>query len=792
MDVKKTLEQMTLEEKARLVNGASFFGMAEIERLGIPRMQLLDGGTGMNFEQLFGDMTEVGQFGLSSTNGMVGSTLLTHVIEYYYEPEKLTEEEKELYTWIKQRLEGDSAKAEYAPGCFPPGILLGATWNKKVVGKVGEALGREACLYGVHILLGSPNVNIHRDPLNGRIFEGYSEDPCLVSTLAPELVKGVQKYGVAANVKHFAANNQETNRVGINETISLRALEEIYCPGFKACVTEGGAKTVMSAYNRINGVACTENQWLLTDKLRTEWGFDGVVLSDWGAVYHPAEALAAGNDLAMPGPLPWEPIVEAVKDGRLKENELNLAAERLLTLIHWVESNFAAEAVEKQDVHSLWKAADEVAYEAACEGVVLVENAGILPFSEGTKVRMDGSGADKLMECGSGSAGITTSRTSNIRDGLTVVQSGEEDVVVFVCRLGGMEGNDRPHMHLDINDLKLLYAYGALKEDSIPEVVYKQLNEVEKRIGAPKQMVLVLNVSGPVDLSYINRDVVKAVLVAFLPGMQGGKAVADVLTGKINPSGKLPLTFPMRYEDTPTFLNFPGDGYEVCYGEGIYVGYRYYDKKKIKPLYPFGYGLSYTTFICSGMNDIKVEGDHIRFTVEIKNTGAYSGSEVVQIYAGDPYSTLHKPMKELVAFEKVCLEPGETKQIRFEVVLDKLSSYDADRKQWTLEEGYYDIFAATSSCEDDIFAKKRVYVDCKSPYSYGLTSTVKTIYEHEDLQYALRKLWDDKKWDWGIVESNYQYTPSKTIEEILPDDDIKMGDKEIAEFMISVSGVKKI
>lgn len=786
MDVNKTLAQMTLEEKARLVNGATFFGMAGIDRLDVPRMQLLDGGTGINFEQLFGDMADVGKLAVDSTNGMVGSTILTHVIEYYFEPEKLTEEEMKLHAWIKERLEKNLNGADYAPGCFPPGILLGATWNRNVVAKVGEALGKEAVLYGVHVLLGTPNVNVHRDPLNGRLFEGYSEDPCLVAELAPELVKGVQKCGVAANVKHFAANNQETNRVGINETISARALEEIYFPGFKACVREGKVKTVMSAYNRINGVPCTESNWLLTEKLREEWGFDGVVLSDWGAVYHPVEALKAGNDLAMPGPLPWEPVAEAVMNGNLKESELNLAVQRILEMIDWVETNYSKTSIPSAT--ELKEETDQAAYHAAAEGIVLVENAGILPFENGKKVCVVGSGADKLMDCGSGSAGITTNRTSDLKEGLCLAEKDEADVLVCVCRLGGMEGNDRPHMHLAMEDIKLLYANGAIDVEKAPEFIREQLAGIEVK-DSSRQLVLVLNVCGPVDLSYLNRDTVQAVLIAFLPGMEGGRAISDILTGEINPSGKLPLTFPRRYEDTPTYLNFPGDGYEVCYGEGIYVGYRYYDKKKIRPLYPFGYGLSYTTFVCEGINSVKVMQDKITFSVEVENTGDMAGSEVVQIYVGDPNSTLHKPVKELVAFEKVFLQPGEKKKLDFEVSLEQLNSYDADLKQWTLEEGYYDLYAATSSCEEDIFAEERIYIDVESPYSYGMRSTVKTMYENEQLQAAVKRLWDAKQWDWGIVESNYQYTSNKTMEEIMPE---REHDEKIKEFILAVKRVKKV
>lgn len=796
MDVNAVLKKMTLEEKARLVNGATFFGMAGIERLGIPRIQMLDGGTGINFEQLFGDIADVMNLTVDSTNGMVGSTLLTHVIEYYFEPEKLTKEEVKLYRRIKEQIDGKLNGADYAPGCFPPGILLGATWSKENVREIGEALGKEACLYGVHVLLGTPNVNIHRDPLNGRLFEGYSEEPHLVAALAPELVKGVQKYGVAANVKHFAANNQETNRVGINETISQRALEEIYFPGFKACVQEGKVKTVMSAYNRINGVPCTENRWLLTEKLREEWGFDGVVLSDWGAVYHPVEALKAGNDLAMPGPRVWEPVAEAVKSGDLDENELNLAVKRLLEMIDRITKSFGKIAVSEAESirEGLRDQTDKAAYRAAAEGMVLVENAGILPLKESQKVAIIGSGAEKLLECGSGSAGITTNRTSDLKEGLPAVDIGAADVLIFVSSQVGMEGNDRPHMHLDIEDIRLLHAYGAVNVDEAPELIRGQLNGDEKQEAVEngkKEIILVLNICGPVDLSYINREVVKAVLVTFLPGMQGGKALSDALTGKINPSGKLPLTFPKHYEDTPTCLNFPGDGYEVCYGEGIYVGYRYYDKKKIKPLYPFGYGLSYTSFRCSGMDDILVSDNEIRFVTEVENIGERAGAQVVQIYVSDPYSTLQKPVKELKAFKKIYLEPGEKKRAEFKISLKQLESYDPDLAKWTMEEGYYDIMAATSSAQEDVFARGRIYIDCRSPYSYGADSTVKTIYEHPKLRESLRQLWNKKEWDWGIVESNYQYTSNKKISEILPECDADEKRILLEEFAAAVQNVRK-
>lgn len=801
IESKTTVNEMTLEEKARLVCGATFFGMADIPRLNVPRMQLLDGGTGINFEQLFGDMADLHQLKVDSTNGMVGSTVLMHVIEYFFEPEKLNEEELELRQWIKEHLEKNLNGVSYAPGCFPPGILLGATWDPKVIYQVGEALGREANLYGVHILLGTPNVNIHRDPLNGRLFEGYSEDPCLVSKLAPELVKGVQTHGVAANVKHFAANNQETNRVGINEWISERALEEIYLPGFRACVQEGKVQTVMSAYNKINGVPCTENRWLLTEELRENWGFDGVVLSDWGAVYHPVEALAAGNDLAMPGPIDYRPIYDAVKSGKLEEAVLDQAVERLLNMIHWISGHFRKEAFSQKEVKELHRFTDKAAYDAAASGIVLLENQEIFPLKEGQKVAIVGSGAEKLMECGSGSAGITTNRTSSLYDCLKK-QLGEEnvylneipsdtDVVLCVSRLGGMEGNDRKDLQLPKEDLELFHKLGAVRETE--STLAEENTLIEENIAGKKSVAIILNTCGPVDLSSLNRDVVKGVFAMFLPGMEGGHAMADILTGKVNPSGKLPLTFPARYEDTPTYLNFPGDGYEVNYGEGIYVGYRYYDKKKIKPLYPFGYGMSYTKFtidnlciskdcICANTfvenicvikdkyaKSCPVVTDQIDFSVDVTNVGQRDGAEVVQIYIRDVESTLAKPVKELKAFQKVFLKAGEKKTIDF--VLDKrdLASYDGDRREWIAEEGYYEILVATSSAGEDIKESFMVYLESKTPYSYGMDSTVKTIYEHPQLKELAVELWKAEGWDMGILESNYQYTSNKLLIDIVPD-----------------------
>lgn len=815
---KEILSQMTLEEKATLVNGASFFGMAGLERFDIPALQLLDGGTGMNFEQLFGDMYSRAEKETNSTNGMVGSTVLTHVIDYYYEPEKLTAEEPEVRGWIEEQLRQKTG-IDYAPSCFPPGILLGATFNPEVVKTVGEALGAESRLFGIQILLGSPNVNIHRDLLNGRLFEGYSEDPCLVSTLAPELVKGVQKFKVAANVKHFAANNQETNRVGINETISERALQEIYYPGFKACVQEGKVQTVMSAYNRINGVPCTESYKLLTEELRDKWGFDGTVLSDWGAVYHPVEALQSGNDLAMPGPLPAEPIIAAVKEGRLSIEDLDRAVLRLLKTIaycleepyekidsvkigqceipvinkafHRPEQNTDTSSdivytsnFKTLNTDVLYKATTAAAYESAAEGIVLLKNEGVYPFPisncylENTACVQNTSlnptfcnvtshnilltGSRDFLTCGTGSAGITTNRNTSFTDciGGTYVdydydfeafcKENQGFHVILTATVSGMEGNDRPHMRISEADDKLLRRLIALKKDH----TFK--------------LTLVLNVCGPVDIREYEADL-DAIWCVFLPGMEGAHALADLMMGKRTPSGKLPITFPKRYEDAPTFLNFPGEGYEVNYGEGIYVGYRYYDKKKVTPAYPFGYGLSYTTFkIENCVADKEEFEDELNIKLTVTNTGKLPGAEVVQLYIADETSMLPKPVKELKAFRKVFLHPGESKDVIFKLTKKDFMSFDMDYNEWLAEEGYYHILIATSSAEADIKGDIRVYLNTRSPYSYGFTSTVKTIFEKEPLKEALFDLWKEMGWDMQIIASNYQYTPNRTIEQIMP------------------------
>lgn len=779
----KILVQMTTEEKIGLVQGATFFGTRPIERLGIPRMQFLDGGTGINFEQLFGDIYSRPDMKAVAAD-IQDSSALAHVITYYYEPEKLTQEEKEIREHIRKRLL-ELTGATYSPACFPTGMLLGATFDPEICYETGEALGDEARLFEIDILLGTPNINIQRDPLNGRLFESFSEDPQVVKTLAPELVKGVQSKGVLANVKHFAANNQETNRLGINEIISERALEEIYYPGFRACVEEGGVQTLMSAYNAINGIPCTESQHLLRTKLREEWGFEGCVISDWGAVYHPVAALLGGTDLAMPGPLDPHEIEKGIAEGTITEEELD---RNVLAILRMIEKALEGRRTEKASCAEIKEKTDRIAYRAALSGCVLLKNKDFpLQDRKDYGILLAGTGRESVLACGSGSAGITTDRESCLHETLrghlanvsvelseaiavkeqlaAISAEGRTPHVICVASLNGMEGNDRKDLLLQSYDRNLLH---TLME-------YKQQKECV--------LTLVLNVCGPVDLTEFE-EAVDNLWLCFLPGMEGARALGDLMCGHANPSGKLPVTFPRKYEDTPTCLNFPGDGKEVYYGEGIYVGYRYYDKKKITPAYPFGFGLSYTNFAVETVlpeqvkNAVKKEDykdmltfvpereNELQIPVRIRNTGNRAGAEVVQLYISDPFSTLSKPVKELKKFRKIYLEAGEECEFTFVLTKEDFASYDPNLHTFTTEEGVYDLLTATSSA--DIRDVVRIYLEASSPYSYGPNTSVKEFYENPELKELLLDFWTEQGWEMQILESNYQYTSQRTLHSILP------------------------
>ncbi len=758
-----TKDDLTLAEKAALVNGGTFFSTAKNERLGIERARFLDGGTGLNYEQLFGDFCSRRLVDGGDTKTSHGSMALYDVSKYYYEPDKLGEEALKLKEWIAEQLK-DCVKGElFAPGCFPAGILLGATWNPSIVQKIGEAIGREAKVHGVHLLLGTPYVNLMRDPKNGRLFEGFSEDPYHLSSMAAPMVTGVQNQGVAADVKHFAANNQESFRVGVDELISRRALEELYFPAFRACV-KAGVATVMSAYNSINGEPCTESDWLLHKVLREEWGFEGLVISDWGAVANPAKALAGGTEIAMPGPRDATPIIDAIENGELSEDALDRAVEHILAFVEkWV-----CDEDVTYDAKEVVKASNKIAYDAVVEGAVLLKNDNdIFPLQGG--VSLFGEGATGFFDCGTGSAGITTDRTSSLYDALkhrmgdnkVVLEEMTEDTVLIVVRQIGMEGNDRATLELPEAELNMLL-------DTI-QLAKRQ----EKKIG------VILNVCGPVDCRRFISDI-DGLFCIFLPGMEGANALADLLVGNGNPSGKLPITFPYRYEDTPTCINFPGDGRHVIYGEDIFVGYRYYDYKDVDVLYPFGYGMSYTSFSYSAVGTSSdIFQNEVTVSVDVTNTGDRSGKQVISLYVHDVKASIRKPIKELKAFEKIELAPGETKTVSFVVKKDMLASFDPNLEKWEAEEGYYDMILATSV--KDVIGEVRVYGDWTSAYSWSEHTVIKEVYDLKEANTLLFDTFQEMQLDCSGIYSNYEYTPHVTMKQLF----MEAGLSEVPESFLS-------
>lgn len=711
------LRTLTVEEKLKLLTGRSLFLAGGLPEYGIPHPLFLDGGTGfntmqMNLEAYFRAYEEAnGEVAPESCPGALDGFGLTMGVMAKLEKDgEQNPEAGQMATRAAEILDA-TRPADRKLGCYPPGMFLGATMNPDVIYRCGEALGREASACHIDVLLGTPNVNLHRDPRCGRLFEGYSEDPCVVATLAPHFVRGVQDTGVVANVKHFAANNQETDRMGVDESISERALRELYLPGFRACV-DAGCKTVMSAYNQINGKPCAQNAWLLRDVLRKEWGFRGFVMSDWGAVYDRVEAQNAGNDVCMPGPRSIQALLAAVEDGRLSLETIDEACRNYLNILLEMPVLAGRRYTAIDCDYSM-----AAAYAAAAEGITLLKNDGLLPLSRESRVAFYGQRSKKFCESGAGSAQVATELSTNLFDA-TAEKIGaasvrfesvgpDTDCVVVTIGANGQEGADRPTMEMEPEDLPVL-------ERAIGEA---------KAAGKP--VVLVLNIAAPVDLcDFI--DQVDAVLCVYLPGMAGGQAAADILFGDVNPSGKLPLTYPKHYRDTPTAVNFPGEYAAVTYGEGIYVGYRYYDKKRIEPLFPFGFGLSYTTFaltnLCVTPQVRFDQGEQVEVAVDLSNTGHLAGSEVVQLYIADPESTLDKPVKELKGLKKVHLEPGETAKVRFTLSKEALASYDTKLREWTTEPGEYVAMVGTSA--RDIAQCASFQAICYNPYGLRETTEI--------------------------------------------------------------------
>lgn len=660
------VSDLTLEEKASLTSGASFWYTTPVDRLGIPSIMLTDGPHGLRKQREGGDHLGI----------------------------------------------GDSVPAT----CFPPAVGLGSSWDVDLMHRVGEALGTETSIEKVGVLLG-PGINIKRSPLCGRNFEYLSEDPIVSGVLGAAIVRGIQSKGVGTSLKHFAANNQENDRMRSSSDVDPRPLREIYLRGFQRVVEDAQPWTVMCSYNRINGVYASEDPWLLTKVLRDEWGFEGLVVSDWGAVNERVPGLAAGMDLEMPSSngVTDAQLVAAVQDGSLEETVLDTAAGRVLDLVRkTTEGAGAVEGPLDVDAHHA------LAREAAGRSIVLLKNdGGLLPLAKEAKLAVIGEFADKPRYQGAGSSMINPTRLDSALEGIrelavgdvvyargfsnavevaadeettlreeaVVAASGSDVVVVFLglpARLES-EGYDRDDIDLPAAQLALLDAVLAVNPNT----------------------VVVLSNGGVVALPFADR--VPAILEGWLLGQAGGGATADVLFGDVNPSAKLTETIPLRLEDTPAFLDFPGEFSHVRYGEGLFVGYRWYDARRMEVAFPFGHGLSYTTFSYADASAAVDGNGDIVVTVPVTNTGDHAGREVVQVYASLPGGTVQRPVRELKAFAAVTLEPGETRDVELTVRRKDLAYWDIRLDAWLVEGGEYVVDVAASS--RDIRSSTSVHVD---------------------------------------------------------------------------------
>ncbi|TCN40524.1 beta-glucosidase [Kribbella orskensis] len=657
MDVDAVVAGLSLAEKASLCRGSGFWHTQAIERAGIPRVMVTDGPHGLRKQP--GDADHVG------LSGSVPAT------------------------------------------CFPTASALASSFDTDLLYRVGEALGRECRAEQVGVLLG-PGVNIKRSPLCGRNFEYFSEDPLVAGVLAAAAVRGVQSQGVGTSLKHFAANNQETDRLRVSADVDERTLREIYLPAFERVVTEAQPWTVMCSYNKINGTYASQHHWLLTEVLRDEWGFEGMVVSDWGAVADRVAALAAGLDLEMPPNLQTSDaqIIEAVQSGALDEAVLDTAVTRVLNLVDRTTTD-KGDPLDLEAHHALARA-------AARDCLVLLRNDDtILPLTPepGSTLAVIGEFARTPRYQGAGSSQVNPTKVETALDELT--RAAEGVTVAFAAGFGlGTTADDeslaqeavelasRAHTVVAFLGLPASDESEGFDRDHL-DLPASQTALVVRLVAANPRLVVVLANGSAIRLDGWEHHA-KAVLETWLGGQAAGGAIADVLLGTANPSGRLAETLPLRLEDNPSYLNFPGDSGHVRYGEGVFVGYRGYDALAREVSYPFGHGLSYTTFEYA---DLVVEqtGSHaagdlaISVKCNVTNTGQRAGKEVVQLYVGAPDASVARPIRELKSFAKVDLAPGETTQVELMLGSRDLSYWSELHHRWVLEAGRFDLAVGASS-----------------------------------------------------------------------------------------------
>lgn len=693
-EIEAIVAQMTVEEKASLCSGGDFWHTKTVERLGVPAMMVSDGPHGLR----------------------------------------------------KQKDEGDhlGVNDSIVAVCYPAGCASASSFDRNLLNEMGQAIGEACQAEGVGVILG-PAVNIKRSPLCGRNFEYYSEDPYVAGEIAASYIKGVQSKNVGTSIKHFMANSQETRRMSSDSRVDERTMREIYMPAFETAVKESKPWTVMCSYNRINGTYAAENKTLLTDVLRDEWGFDGFVVSDWGAVNDRVAGVKAGLDLEMPPSCGVNDklIEKAVKDGSLDESILDQTVIRILEIVYKYMDNRDKEAVfDRQAQH-------EFSRKVAEESLVLLKNEGILPLKKEQKIAFIGQYAEKPRYQGGGSSHINSFKVTGalemVRDMPNVIYArGYDDaedrtdeklvaeaveaakaaeVAVIFAGLPDAfesEGYDRTHMQM-------------------PESQNYLIEEIAK---VQPNVVVVLHNGSPVEMPWLPK--VKGVLEAYLGGEAVGEAEYRILFGEVNPSGKLAETFPLHLEDNPSYLYYIGEEDVVEYREGVFVGYRYYDKKKMNVLFPFGYGLSYTTFDYSNITldkeSIK-DTETLTVSVDITNTGKVAGKEIVQLYVSDKESTPIRPVKELKGFEKIELAPGETKTVTFRLNDRAFAYYNTQIQDFHIETGDFKISVGSSS--RDIRLEAEVYVESTRsiPKKYHLNTTFGDISKDPEAEKFLAPLY---------------------------------------------------
>ncbi len=651
-DIPSIIARMTLEEKAALCTGASKWTTTPVERLGVPEMFVADGPHGVRREP---DIHETDLPSLPAT-------------------------------------------------CFPTASCSASTWDVELMGQLGAALGEEAIAQHVDALLG-PGVNMKRSPLCGRNFEYFSEDPYLAGELAVAIINGVQSKGVGTSLKHYAVNNQEFQRFTMSSEVDERTLREIYLPAFEKAVKEAQPWTVMCSYNKVNGVLASEHHTLLTEILKDEWGFEGLVVSDWGAVRDRVASLRAGMDWEMPGPQDRrvKAVVEAVRSGDLSETTLDDSVRRILRIVFKARETPKGAACDMEAHHQL-------ARQIAAEGAVLLKNNGLLPLKGHRRIAVIGRSAQIAYFQGGGSSHGNPTRVDvpfeelrlragnaelTYAEGYPADQALRQDLIDQAAGLA--QSAEVALLYIALPPYKESEGYDRRDLD----LTKQQVALIQAVAQAQPNTVVVLGNGAPVTMSaWI--DAVPAVLEGWMMGQAGGGALADILFGRVNPCGKLAETFPLKLAGTPAYLAWPGGAGKVQYGEGLFIGYRYYDAKQLPVLFPFGYGLSYTTFAYSNPKVSATtfrDVDGLTVTLDVTNTGHMAGKEIVQVYVHDRASGLVRPEKELKGFAKVALEPGETRSVAVKLDFRAFAYYHPRYKQWITEDGDFDILIGSSAAD---------------------------------------------------------------------------------------------